>query len=75
MGVFSRIRGEDGLPYPLHAHQFRRTYARFVARSELGDLLTLRDHFGHWSVDMAALYADGYEADVELLEMVIKKKT
>ncbi|HJV50645.1 MAG TPA: integrase [Noviherbaspirillum sp.] len=72
------IRGEDGRPYPLHAHQFRRTYARFIARSELGDLLTLRDHFGHWSIDMTILYADGgadeYEADTELLEMVTKEK-
>lgn len=69
----------DGLrPYPLHTHQFRRTYAYFVARSELGDLLTLRDHFGHWSLDMTTYYADGatddFESDVELLEMVAKEK-
>jgi len=72
------ILGEDGQPYPLHAHQFRRTYARFVARAELGDLLTLRDHFGHWSIDMTVCYADGgpdtYEADVELLEMIAEEK-
>ena len=72
------ILGEDGQPYPLHPHQFRRTYARNIARSELGDLLTLRDHFGHWSIDMTVYYADGgadeYEADTELLEMVAKEK-
>jgi integrase len=72
------IRGEDGHPYPLHSHQLRRTYARFIARSELGDLLTLRDHFGHWSIDMTVYYADGgadeYEADTELLEMVAEEK-
>jgi len=72
------IRGDDGQPYSLHSHQFRRTYARFIARSELGDLLTLRDHFGHWSIDMTVCYADGgadeYEADTELLEMVTKEK-
>jgi integrase len=72
------IRGEDGQPYPLHSHQFRRTYARFMARAELGDLLTLRDHFGHWSLDMTVYYADGgaddYEADIELLEMVTEEK-
>jgi integrase len=72
------ILGEDGQPYPLHSHQFRRTYARFIARSELGDLLTLRDHFGHWSIDMTVYYADGgadeYEADTELLEMVAEEK-
>ena len=72
------IVGADGLPYPLHTHQFRRTYARFIARSELGDLLTLRDHFGHWSLDMTAYYADGgvdvYEADTQLMEMITEEK-
>lgn len=76
--VYFGILGNDGQPYPLHAHQFRRTYARFIARSELGDLLTLRDHFGHWSIDMAVYYADGgadeYKADTELLEMVTQEK-
>ena len=72
------INDKDGKRYPLHSHQFRRTYARFIARSELGDLLTLRDHFGHWSLDMTVYYADGgadeYEADTELLELVAKEK-
>jgi integrase len=72
------IKGKNGQPYPLHSHQFRRTYARFIARSELGDLLTLRDHFGHWSIDMTVYYADGgaddYETDTELLEMVADEK-
>ena len=72
------ILDNDGRPYPLHSHQFRRTYAHFIARSELGDLLTLRDHFGHWSIDMTAYYADGgadrFEADIELLEMIANEK-
>lgn len=72
------IQGEDRQPYLLHTHQFRRTYARFVARSELGDLLFLRDHFGHWSIDMTTFYCDGgadeYESDTELLEMVSEEK-
>ncbi len=72
------INDELGQPYRLHTHQFRRTYARFVARAELGDLLTLREHFGHWSIDMTTYYADGgadeYEVDVELLEMVTAEK-
>lgn len=72
------IRGENNQPYPLHTHQFRRTYARFIARSELGDLLTLREHFGHWSLDMTTYYADGgadeYESDIELMAMVTQEK-
>jgi len=72
------ILDTDGKPYPLHAHQFRRTYARLAAKAELGDLLYLRDHFGHFSTDMTAYYADGsnddYQADIELLELVSQEK-
>ena len=72
------IRGENNQSYRLHTHQFRRTYARFIARSELGDLLTLREHFGHWSLDMTTYYADGgadeYESDIELMAMVTQEK-
>ncbi len=72
------ILNHDGQPYRLHSHQFRRTYARFIARSELGDLLTLRNHFGHCSINMTVYYADGgadeYEADTELLEMMTQEK-
>jgi integrase len=72
------IHGTNSKPYPLHAHQFRRTYARSVAQAELGDLMYLRDHFGHWSIDMTLYYADGaaddYDADTELLEMVAQEK-
>ena len=76
--VDHNVLGEDERPYPLHSHQFRRSYARFMARAELGDLLTLRDHFGHWSLDMTIFYADGasqeYVSDRELLEMVAAEK-
>jgi integrase len=62
----------------LHSHQFRRTYAYFVARSELGDLVMLREHFGHHSIDMTAGYAsdgaDGYDADIELLEWIAEER-
>lgn len=67
-----------GRSYRLRTHQFRRTYARYVARTELGDLLTLQGHFGHWSFDMTAYYADGgsdeYEVDTDLIAMVAEEK-
>lgn len=76
--TYFKILDMDGKPCLVHPHQFRRTYAHFMARSELGDLLTLRDHFGHWSIDMTLAYADGgadeYEADTELLEMITREK-
>ena len=52
------IRDENGELWNLHTHQFRRTFARFVARHALGDLHYLRHHFKHWSLDMTAYYAD-----------------
>jgi len=67
-----------GIPYRLHSHQFRRTYAMFVARAELGDLLSLREHFGHVSMDMTTHYLEGatdqFEVDTELLNMVSEEK-
>lgn len=43
--------------WPLATHQFRRTFARYVARCILGDVRYLRDHFKHWSLDMTLGYA------------------
>lgn len=72
------IRGADGEPWELACHQFRRTFAHNYARSELGDLLYLKEHYGHWSLDMTMLYADGgadaYQLDNGLLEDVIRAK-
>lgn len=72
------IVGPDGSHWPLHAHQFRRTYAYFVASAELGDLHYLREHFGHWSIDMTLLYADGatdeFNTDADLLQEILRVK-
>jgi integrase len=46
-----------GEVWPLSSHQFRRTFAVFVARNLLGDLRYLREHFKHWSIDMTLYYA------------------
>ncbi len=68
------ILGEDGKPWNLSSHQFRRTYAYFVASAELGDLQYLREHFGHRSLDMTLLYADEatdqYNMDSDLLNEI-----
>lgn len=47
-------------------HQFRRTFARYVARSQLGDIRYLRDHFKHWTLDMTAIYSEDQVRDREL---------
>jgi len=75
---YVKILDEDGKPYPLTPHQFRRTYAYNYAKSELGDLLYLQEHFGHSSLDMTMLYedggTDGYEADTDLVAMIAAEK-
>ncbi len=72
------ILGTDGKPWPLAPHQFRRVFAYNYAKSEMGDLLYLQEHYGHHSLDMTLLYSDegtdGYYGDTELLEMIAAAK-
>ena len=58
----------QGVPWPLSPHQFRKTFARFVARRDRSQLLALSDHFKHMSV---AMTARGYVgSDFDLHELV-----
>lgn len=50
---------EQGRPWNLTAHQFRRTFACVVARLRGGDLLCLQDQLKHWTLDRTIYYADG----------------
>lgn len=72
------IIGPDGARWPLASHQFRRTFAYNYAKSQMGDLLYLQEHFGHRSLDMTLLYGDGgldgYDTDADLLTEIAKAK-
>lgn len=72
------ITGDDGEPWPLAPHQFRRTFAYNYVKHQMGDLLYLKEHFGHYGLDMTLLYADkgtdGYEADTDLMAMIVEAK-
>jgi hypothetical protein len=58
----------EGAPWPFSAHQFRKTFARFVAKRDRTQLLALADHFKHVSV---AMTAKGYVGtDFDLFELV-----
>ncbi|MDX2276174.1 MAG: hypothetical protein NW206_12055 [Hyphomonadaceae bacterium] len=58
----------EGAPWPFSAHQFRKTFARFVAKRDRSQLLALADHFKHVSV---AMTAKGYVGtDFDLYELV-----
>lgn len=60
--------------WPLATHQFRRTFAVFVARNVLGDVRYLRHHFKHWSMDMTLHYAKDPLFDDSLFESVLSKR-
>ena len=74
----SGILGEDGKPYPLHPHQFRRTFAHYIARTKFFDLNYLSEHLAHWCVDCTAGYthgaADTYEIDSDLLTEIEEER-
>lgn len=56
-GVMDHGKVRVGEPWPFANHQFRRTFAVFVARNLMGDVRYLREHFKHWSIDMTLYYA------------------
>ena len=58
----------EGKVWPLSPHQFRKTFARFVARGDRSHLLALAAHFKHVSV---AMTSRGYVGnDYELHELI-----
>jgi len=58
----------EGRPWHFSPHQFRKTFARFVARGDRSNLLALADHFKHVSV---AMTSRGYVGnDFTLRELV-----
>ncbi len=58
----------EGKQWVFTPHQFRKTFARFVARGDRSQLLALADHFKHASV---AMTSRGYVgSDFELHELV-----
>lgn len=62
-----QIADVDGKVAHIHAHQFRRTFARWCALSDSSTgLLALKDHFKHASILMTRHYA---QIDDELLLM------
>jgi len=67
----NRFAADCGVTMHLTPHQFRRTFANFVAKSAYGDLRYLREHFKHWSLDMTALYALNEAQDAELYDEIM----
>lgn len=64
---FIGLRDPQGQPFHIHAHMFRRTFARHVVRCDTTNLMALKEHFKHCSVAMT----DGYVGiDQELQDLL-----
>jgi integrase len=63
-----------GSIWPLATHHFRRTFACLAARSSLGDLRYLREHYKHWSLDMTLYYANTDVFDDSLFDEVLTER-
>lgn len=68
MKQFAQYVGTD---WDLATHQLRRTFAANVANHVLGDLVYLKHHYKHWSLDMTALYALNAQQEEELFDEVL----
>lgn len=69
-GRLKRFMLAHHIDWEVAPHQFRRTFARYAARSQLGDIRYLRDHFKHWTLDMTAIYAEDKFRDKELFDNI-----
>jgi integrase len=58
------VPDHDGKPWPFSTHQFRKTFARFIARRDRTQLLGLAEHFKHASVAMTARGYVGSDFDL-----------
>ena len=52
--AFVGVPHHKGARWPFSPHQFRKTFARFVARRDRSQLLALADHFKHVSIAMTS---------------------
>jgi hypothetical protein len=65
--AFNRVRRHAGRPWRFSTHQFRKTFARFIARRDRSQLLALADHLKHVSVAMTAKGYVGTDFDLHQL--------
>lgn len=59
-----------GTPWNLASHQFRKSFAYFMAKENKCNFKFLQEQFKHVSMDMTLWYAITEEEDMELLEEV-----
>lgn len=65
--AYNNVRHHEGRPWLFSTHQFRKTFARFIARRDRSQLLALADHLKHVSVAMTAKGYVGTDFDLQQL--------
>ncbi len=70
LNTFARAVG-TARPWKFSSHQFRKTFARFVALGDKSGLLALKQHFKNVSIAMTDRYVG---RDLELLDLVETEK-
>jgi len=73
---------ELGKPWPLLTHQFRRTFACFAVRNNLGHPISIKQQFKHLSLRMSEWYVNGaiesrikdISVDTELINLLNEAK-
>jgi hypothetical protein len=65
--AYNGVRQHEGRAWPFSTHQFRKTFARFIARRDRSQLLALADHLKHVSVAMTAKGYVGTDFDLQQL--------
>jgi hypothetical protein len=65
------VKDARGLPFHIHPHMFRRTFARHVARHDTTNLLALQEHFKHASLWMTDYYVG---SDHELWTLMVEEE-
>jgi integrase len=74
LSIAAQCQNEDGDPWMLSCHQFRRTFAYLIARHQLGDVRYLRHHLGHADVETTIYYCTGALTDDVLTEEVAEER-
>jgi len=74
--AYVHVPHHQGKPWPFSPHQFRKTFARFIAQRDRSQLLALSDHLKHASIAMTAKGYVGNDFDLnELIDHEGQKET
>ena len=69
--IFKQCAKDAGTSWDLASHQLRRLYSYTMAKHRLGNLLFVKEQFGHKSIDMSQLYCASPYQDPALYDDIL----